>query len=128
MVEQNERHLRQINRMHRLNERKWKQDARLDMQNNYFIALTNRETTLVNKFDMLELRRTNLNTAWTIHLDEVVRMETILKEELDIVINREVTITTQEITVVETIRELAEDMDICPMVDSETPVVMTGSD
>lgn len=128
MVEQNERHLRQLNRMHRLNERKWKQDARLDMQNNYFIALTNRETTLVNKFDMLELRRTNLNTAWTIHLDEVVRMETILKEELDIVINREVTITTQEITVVETIRELAEDMDICPMVDSETPVVMTGSD
>lgn len=127
MVEQNERHLRQLNRMHRLNERKWKQDARLEMQNNYTIALTNRETTLVNKFDMLELRRTNLNTAWSIHMEELVRMETILKEELDIVINREVTITTQEITVVETIRELAEDMDICPMVDSETPVVMTES-
>jgi glutathione synthase/RimK-type ligase-like ATP-grasp enzyme len=127
MVEQNERHLRQLNRMHRLNERKWKQDARLEMQNNYTIALTNRETTLVNKFDMLELRRTNLNTAWSIHMEELVRMETILKEELDIVINREVTITNQEITVVETVRELAVDMEICPMVDSETPVVMTES-
>lgn len=124
MVEQNERHLRQLNRMHRLNERKWNQDARLDMQNNWTIALTNRETTLENKFTMIDLRRTNLNTAWSIHMEELVRMETILNEELDIVINREIDITTQEITVIETVRELAEDMGICAMVDPETPVIM----
>lgn len=124
MVEQNERHLRQLNRMHRLNERKWNQDARLDMQNNWTIALTNRETTLENKFTMIDLRRTNLNTAWSIHMEELVRMETILNEELDIVINREINITTQEITVIETVRELAEDMGVCAMVDPETPVIM----
>jgi hypothetical protein len=124
MVEQNERHIRQLNRMHRLNERKWNQDARLDMQNNWTIALTNRETTLENKFTMIDLRRTNLNTAWSIHMEELVRMETILNEELDIVINREINITTQEITVIETVRELAEDMGVCAMVDPETPVIM----
>jgi membrane-associated HD superfamily phosphohydrolase len=123
MIEQNERHTRQLDRMHRLNERKWRQDARLELQNNYHIALTNRETTLTNKFEMLENRRTNLNTAWSIHTEEVQRMEQILIVEEEIVTNREIQITEQEITVVETVRVLAESMDICPMADSETPVM-----
>jgi hypothetical protein len=69
MTEQNERHTRQMNRMHRLNERKWRQDARLDLINNYFIALTNRETTIISKMEMLELRRINLHTAWSLFLE-----------------------------------------------------------
>ena len=69
MTEQNERHTRQMNRMHRLNERKWRQDARLDLTNNYFIALTNRETTIISKMEMLELRRINLHTAWSLYLE-----------------------------------------------------------
>lgn len=78
---------------------------------------------------MLEERRINLNTAWAIHTEEVQKMETILREELEIVVNREIQITEQEITVVETVRELAENLEICPMTDPETPVVMTtGSD
>lgn len=69
MTEQNERHTRQMNRMHRLNERKWRQDARLDLINNYFIALTNRETTIISKMEALELRRINLHTAWSLFLE-----------------------------------------------------------
>jgi hypothetical protein len=93
MIEQNERHYRQLNRMHRLNERKWRQDATLEEHNNYTISLTNREITLIDKFALVDLRRINLNTAWVIQQEEQRITEEILRQELEMVINREITIT-----------------------------------
>lgn len=115
MIEQNERHYRQLNRMHRLNERKWRQDATLEEHNNYTISLTNREITLIDKFALVDLRRINLNTAWVIQQEEQRITEEILRQELEMVINREITITHQETTLIETVRILAETVGVCPM-------------
>ena len=115
MTEQNERHIRQLERMHRLNLRKVRQDARLERQNNHTITLMSRETTLIEKLSLVDLRRINLNTAWEIHQQEVEITMDILRRELEMVIKRESTITTQEITVVETVRILAEDLGVCSM-------------
>jgi hypothetical protein len=120
MTEQNERHTRQLARMHRLNERKWRQDAWLERLNEHTISLTDRETTLIHKLSLVDLRRINLNTAWEIHLEEVEITKEILRQELELVIQREKTITTQEVTVVETVRILAEDLGVCPMPDEES--------
>ena len=49
-------------------------------------------------------------------------MEDILREELEIVVNRERDITIQEEDVTETVRKLAETVGVCPFIDSETPV------
>lgn len=68
---------------------------------------------------MVELRRINLNTAWTVHEEEVTRMEEILREELTIVVNREFAISRQEIDVTETIRTLAESFGVCPFEEEE---------
>jgi hypothetical protein len=66
---------------------------------------------------MVNHRRINLHTAWDIHYEEIATMEEILRQELEMVINREQAITLQEITVVETIRILAEDLGVCGMPD-----------
>jgi hypothetical protein len=117
MTEQNERHLRQISRMERLNLRKWRQDERQDLQNSFTIALTNRETILTNKFNMLEMRRINLSTAWNLfYVQQEMELE-IIRQEEEMVITRERHITEHEITVVETIRILAEDLGVCAMPD-----------
>jgi hypothetical protein len=119
MTEQNERHLRQLDRMHRLNARKYRQDARLEQQNTHTISLTNRETTLIEKLSLVDLRRINLNTAWEIHLEEVEITKEILRREIEMIISREATITTQEVTVIQTVRILAEDLGVCPMPEEE---------
>jgi hypothetical protein len=117
MTEQNERHLRQMSRMERLNLRKWRQDERQDLQNSFTIALTNRETILTNKFNMLEMRRINLSTAWSLfYVQQEMELE-IIRQEEEMVITRERHITEHEITVVETIRILAEDLGVCAMPD-----------
>lgn len=56
--------------MNRLNLRKWRQDERMELQNSYTVALTNRETTLVNKLTMVDMRRINLTTAWRLFYEQ----------------------------------------------------------
>jgi hypothetical protein len=64
---------------------------------------------------MLDMRRINLTTAWRLFYDQQEIELTILRQEEEMVIERERRIREQEITVVETIRILAEDLGVCGM-------------